>query len=311
MNGQLRGKRGGVVYYRANGQQISRARNFNPSNPNTNKQLYQRAIMATTMQIYSAGKMIFDHAFQGKKRGNENQSRFLSVNSKLIREGIAAQASAEEDNFIRVIGPGVTMPTPNPVQVSEGTYQNTQLDSMGVLLKQATAGQTIADYCAKAGLIEGDIFTWVVLEAGNAVAYIAPNAGENVRGQQFVTKFNYCQVRVKAGATSDSTEISANTEYSAIFEAAERSTLEPQLDAKLIGAAGLFTADILDYGLAKACVGVIRSRTDMDLRSTTILEPATLNEGEYGLSSAFLLNAWSAGTVAVGNSELILEGSDF
>ena len=45
----------GNVFSRLNGQQVSRVRNRNPKNPRTNAQLYQRAIMATVMQAYSAG----------------------------------------------------------------------------------------------------------------------------------------------------------------------------------------------------------------------------------------------------------------
>ena len=67
LQGMARGKVGDVVFSRLNGQQISRVRNRQPYNPRTNKQLIQRAIMATVMLGYSAGKEIFNHSFQGKR----------------------------------------------------------------------------------------------------------------------------------------------------------------------------------------------------------------------------------------------------
>ena len=63
--GMGRGKVGDVVFSRLNGEQISRVRNRHPKNPRSNSQLFQRAIMATVMQAYSAGKAIFDHSFEG------------------------------------------------------------------------------------------------------------------------------------------------------------------------------------------------------------------------------------------------------
>lgn len=312
MNGMLRGKRGGNVYYRQGGQQVSRARNTQPANPRTNKQLYQRAVMATCMRMYSLGKEIFDHSFQGRKKGSENQSRFMALNAKIIRNGIAAQVNSNADNKIRVVGPGVVAGVVNPIQVSEGTYQNRLLDNNGVLLVQATAGETIADYCRRAGIISGDIYTWIVLNCSSVdTAYEAPGAGNDNKGKQFVTAFNYAQVKVKSDILANTTAITADTTYAAIFEAGNYNIADIQTDAKLIGEAGLFIGDGLDYGLGEACVGIIRSREDSDLRSTTVLQPTDLNDGGYGLSAAYLLNAWSAGTVAVGTSELILEGSDF
>jgi hypothetical protein len=86
--GMARGAVGDVVFSRLNGQQVSRVRNRQPANPQTNAQLYQRAIMATVMQAYSFGKKIFDHSFEGKKKGSECQNAFLSLNSLKLRSAI-------------------------------------------------------------------------------------------------------------------------------------------------------------------------------------------------------------------------------
>ena len=279
MNGMLRGKRGGNVYYRKNGEQVSRARNTEPTNPRSNKQLYQRAVMATCMRMYSIGKVIFDHSFQGRKKGSANQSRFMALNAKLVRNGIAAQVNSNADNLWRVVGPGVVAGVVNPIQVSEGTYQNRLLSNDGVLKVQATAGETIADYCRRAGIISGDIYTWIRSEL--AVQLTQPTRHRvqamNVKGKQFVTAFNYAQVKVKADILSNTKAITADTQYSEIFEAGNYNTSDIQLDAKLIGQAGLFIGDGLDSALTLMVSSAARTATCVRLpRSQQLM---------YGLSS--------------------------
>ena len=53
-----RGKVGDVVFYRSNGEQITRSLNRNPKNPRSESQLLQRIIMGTVMQAYSKMKSI-------------------------------------------------------------------------------------------------------------------------------------------------------------------------------------------------------------------------------------------------------------
>ena len=62
INGMLRGKLGGVVYSRVNGEQISRVKAEVVRNPKTTAQMAQRAIFATATQAYSLMKPIVDHS---------------------------------------------------------------------------------------------------------------------------------------------------------------------------------------------------------------------------------------------------------
>lgn len=78
INGQLRGKRGGVVYYRANGQQISRSRNFNPNNPQTMAQMLQRLALANASKASKGLKEIIDHSFEGVRYGADSVRHFES-----------------------------------------------------------------------------------------------------------------------------------------------------------------------------------------------------------------------------------------
>lgn len=78
INGQLRGKRGGVVYYRANGQQISRSRNYNPNNPQTMAQMLQRLALANASKASKGLREIIDHSFEGIRYGADSVRHFES-----------------------------------------------------------------------------------------------------------------------------------------------------------------------------------------------------------------------------------------
>ena len=78
INGQLRGKIGGTVYYRANGEQISRARNFKPNNPQTQSQMMQRLALANASKASKGLKEIIDHSFEGIRYGVDSVRHFES-----------------------------------------------------------------------------------------------------------------------------------------------------------------------------------------------------------------------------------------
>lgn len=95
-----RGKVGDVVFYRANGEQITRARNKSPKNPQTALQLLQRVVMRTTSSAYSWFAKIADHSFQGFQPGTENQSRFSQLNVARFREYLANEINSADPNVI-------------------------------------------------------------------------------------------------------------------------------------------------------------------------------------------------------------------
>lgn len=122
-----RGKIGDVVFSRVGGQQVARARNRSPKNPQTPLQLLQRVVMKTTSVAYSLLQDICNHSFQGQQEGTPNQSRFAKLNVEYFRNFLDMefyQAEPEEilssaqANF-NTKGSSVCMF--NPYVVSEGT----------------------------------------------------------------------------------------------------------------------------------------------------------------------------------------------
>lgn len=91
----LRGKLGANVYSTGrNGDgiriQIVREKAPEVANPRTIGQMEQRMFLATIGAAYKAGREIFDHSFEGRRYGQQNMNRFMSVNLKAIREAYVA-----------------------------------------------------------------------------------------------------------------------------------------------------------------------------------------------------------------------------
>lgn len=95
--GYLRGSIGDITFFRAKGQQLSRARNRAPANPRTVAQMDQRAKMACAVKFYTqVGTNFFKYAFEGKK-DNESYFNAFVKNNILLGGYIGKQASRVYD----------------------------------------------------------------------------------------------------------------------------------------------------------------------------------------------------------------------
>lgn len=141
--GYLRGSIGDITFFRANGQQLSRARNRAPANPRTVAQMDQRAKMACAVKFFSqVGANFFKYAFEGKK---EQESYFNAFVKNNIQTGgyIGKQASSVYDfpalgNWQISAGslPEITAPFPqkvNGVAFNVGTTSGTVITTVSAL----------------------------------------------------------------------------------------------------------------------------------------------------------------------------------
>lgn len=298
---------GDVVFYKRKGsnEQMARARNRKPNNPRSDKQLYQRAIMATVLQAYSAGKAIFDHSFEGHSVPDGSMRRFMSLNLRKLREAIAEDMTAPDVNPTpgRVVPPGATTPVPFAYRISEGSYANTLLTFDNTIPggegfkfpTPDTADTTPALYLSNHGFVPGDIYTIVAFGVvPNNVIAIYPDGSFNM------CYFGWARLEVRADApTTGSVTIGNcfNITTSHVFD----------YEADRPGA--VFTIDrLFDINqISKGSIGAIRSRYDSGLRSRSDMYMVGAND--YGITSADLLDAWRAETQQVGDPELILEGA--
>lgn len=95
INGQLRGKIGGTVYYRAAGEQISRARNFHPNNPKTMPQMMQRLALANASKASKGLKEIINHSFEGIRYGVDSVRHFESKAQLALKAAFTGGATGD------------------------------------------------------------------------------------------------------------------------------------------------------------------------------------------------------------------------
>lgn len=143
--GYLRGSIGDITFFRAKGQQLSRARNRAPANPRTVAQMDQRAKMACAVKFYTqVGTNFFKYAFEGKK-DNESYFNAFVKNNILLGGYIGKQASRVYD--FPALGawqissgtlPEITAPFPQSVRgvaYNVGTVSGTPLTTISDLSK--------------------------------------------------------------------------------------------------------------------------------------------------------------------------------
>lgn len=329
--GMATGKLAEFVFSRSGGEQITRVRNRHPRNPRTNKQMYQRAVMATVMQAYSAGKEIFDHAFQGKAVGAENQRVFLSKNAKLLRGQIASELAAGTSALncsAAVVAPGAITPVPNAYMISEGTYPQNFFGwtntGYGFIFPNTVEDETVAQYASRHGLVAGDIYTFVaIVISDNTPSFTVrgittATTGDYKPESQYPAVFAFVRLQVKD--VSSVTTPASDANIGTFFEitASKNTSINisgiipgDTVDISAVVSQSVFHA--VQYGLAS--FGCIRSRLDEDLRSTSfmnICSPVSgrATAGMYGITTPLVNAAWKQGTENLGDSDLILEGGD-
>lgn len=323
--GMGRGSIGDVTFYRADGQQLSRVRNRKPRNPKTNAQLYQRAIMATIIKAYQAGKEIFDHSFQGYSVGAQCQRQFMALNARMLRELVAADVNTPltgNNQKAKVVAPGSNTPVANSYIISRGTYAQRFFswseDHFGFYAPTpdtiGQAHQSVASYAHDNGLIGGDIYTLIVFAEREDLAYVSPLYDDAL------SMLNYCNfgwIRMIVKQDIDSIDTSADA-LEDLFEfqssggdfAAIADTLAEFEVDHYINFANLLV-NVEGY-IGSGAIGMIRSRFDQDLRSDSQMYMlyGSDAEDEYGIVSEYILDVWAGGATSVGNSDLILEGGD-
>lgn len=178
-----RGKIGDIVMYRANGTQVTRARNRSPKNPQTPLQLLQRVILKTSAGAYSMLQELTNHSFQGLAEGTPSQSRFTELNVKyfrtLLKDEIESGDAAEilgclKTNFA---SKATSLPEMNPYVVSEGSMGSQMVQFVGglfgLMFVVPQAGATAATLTYQQvvdglGLTRGDQITFLCLSTDDS-----------------------------------------------------------------------------------------------------------------------------------------------
>lgn len=308
--GMGRGSVGDVTFYRADGQQLSRARNRKPRNPKTNAQLIQRAISATVVQAYKAGSIIFDHSFEGKSVPAGSQRAFLSVNMRKLREQVLSEinASAPLQTISRVVSPRSVYPVPNAFRISEGSliqnFFKIDLNDSDQIIVQPVSfseSETVAQFLSRLGIAAGDIFTICTF---GVIAQ--PNTETSLVSGQ--STFGFMRLTVKSTALTLQTTM-ATAHYQDVFQIDSAGAVLP---TNRLLSNGISISDIDIAGSTLGSIGVIRSNENSGLRSTSdMMTPNEIDPSNelnsWAVLPTNLLASWSQDSGSV-DSELILEG---
>lgn len=304
--GMGRGSVGDVTFYRADGQQLSRARNRKPRNPKSNAQLIQRAISATIVQAYKAGSVIFDHSFEGKSVPAGSQRAFLSTNMRKLREQVLREMNLQTGlQLSSVVSPRAVYPVPNAYRISEGSLiQNLFVqgiddnDNPAAVPVAALQGETIAQYLTRLNIVPGEIFTIVSL----GVITTDPGRSSLISPQ---CTFGFMRLTVKVAAATSTTSMTTAT-YQDIFDIDSAGAVLP---TTRLFTQGIYISDLDIAGSEHGGIGVIRSNENSGLRSSSDMwiPNGTDMQPAWGVSPGNLLAAWSEDSGSV-DSELILEG---
>lgn len=319
--GMGRGKVGDLVFYRQYGEQVTRARNRSPRNPNSYKQRVQRAIMASVSRIYSLGYRIFDHSWQGERVGQGSQSAFVKANVAILRNLVTAELKAGTpvaECKSRVGAPGLSVAVPfEGLQISSGSYpqqlfiRRTDTSDLPVstfvLPAAAAGGETVAAYAARNGMVADDIYTILALGVSASPNNVVFDLGKTTDADYariFTSKMVVVQLRVKQGLENVTDSIGEETSLATFFDVIS----DDGVDYTQVGYQVELTVSTFVEGYPNGVMGIIRSRDDSPLRSESFAY--FTGDLSYGLTPNYINEAWQKELVQAG-SDLILEGADF
>lgn len=341
--GLRRGSTKSHTYSILNGQQITKDRVQTVANPKTQKQQFQRAIMATVMAAYSEMKAIEDHAFQGKKKGSENQREFMSRNLVAMRNAFLQY----QDNNIAVanqkyfaVGPKTPTVLPAEWIISHGTMEEqtflTYEDGNHTFVSpdiasytvesggyKSTLGQIADDF----GIVPGMQITFLCVNATNGPRIYEVDSEDYAGYHDWKFKFarlvfkQFDRAQVVTSSTSDFVQFLQNwltgvvdtsrTDPDLLYNLREEPTFLQgeshfSIDAELLlGSAGFDETLTGGVGVITSMVdGVERSSSKMQVRSTTNRAQA------LGLSWNWVPLAWQNSGASLGESDLYLEGGE-
>lgn len=182
--GFARGKVGDVVFARQNGEQITRARNRSPKNPQTPLQLLQRVILKSSSSAFSLMQEICNHSFQGVDGVTMNQARFNRLNIEAMRRQCSNLINQSDPRAIiestlsNFSARNLSLPVMRPYFVSEGSLGSLSYfwgtdGSFTLACPNAIPGTgevdvnnlTYADVCSALGISRGDQLTFMCLGA--------------------------------------------------------------------------------------------------------------------------------------------------
>lgn len=268
--GMARKKIGDVVFYRANGEQISRARNRSPRNPRSAKQSIQRMVLATASKMAAAWRPIVDHSFEGYNVGQESVRHFQQLAMARLRGQAAyiingGQEFAVADFAIKgapIVGKS------EGLRISSGSISLQPFSALGdgdykltTLKARSLSGAITSQEDYVAALAE------LGLEPGDQLTFVCIEENVNIPVASFGTETNYAQ-RVKYARVVFVPTVPSDINVDFIDDGAFSAELIERVDGTMPTLSIDNNEDLvfsaLDSNWLPVMAGVIRSKIDVN-----------------------------------------------
>lgn len=274
--GMARKKVGDLVFYRANGEQITRARNRNPRNPKSDKQSVQRMVLASASKLASILEPIVNHSWEHVQVGGTSVRHFQKRAMDYIRAAAAAQINGESGvpvaQFTIKGAPAAGIVEGLPI--SSGSlsvitpYTGGSFDETPLINGFVSESTTIQGILGTSGFEPGDQLTVVGFYAGSTVAS-ASNGASNVAINCRYARFTF------------KTELAAGT-----YNLIQSNAINPALVESSEGTSN-FTFDYGDGGGHTGLV-VIGNENIGTLIAVAVIRSKKDTSGKFLYSPAFI-----------------------
>ena len=184
--GMARGKLGEFVYARVKGQQVSRAYNKEPYNPQTSAQLYQRSLFTDAVKFYTRGRrQLGPFAVEDQKK---TESDYNAVMRMIGKRGVVISKEGFNKYEYPALGDWIlSKGTLQPIDVSLAETSGStkiQMTKTGItteLQAVTTVGQLASLIIDGVDFLDGDYLTFVTINGGDpesdGIPSVIPNEG--------------------------------------------------------------------------------------------------------------------------------------
>lgn len=294
-----------------NGKQVTKDRVSLISNPRTREQMIQRAIVATVVRMYQIGQPFFDHSFQGYSYHDGAMARFLSLNTRILRDLYLSDIEKSDPTQMvarfAAMSVEASVGCPN-LCASEGTLQQnlfqlytSSTSSSGYKLVQPRSNERVSEWAQRLGLQKGDIYTFVVIASPILGGTPVASYGSDLWGRVYNMSLTFVRMIVKDWVFESSAVLDPHSvRYMDIFDID---------DPAYLSIGNMRVEDSLTFGRYfqdnNGVFTMIRSLKDTTMRSTSYFNlgyPNTpLYRGlQYGLTADLLPLSWISNTQVFG-----------
>lgn len=346
--GLRRGSTKSLTFQVNYGKQITKDRVSVVKNPRSDRQQWQRAIMATVMNAYSYMKPICDHAFEGKIVSQGNMREFMRLNLDKIRNLLAADMINEivdETSKVRLTAPKVPALVPNNYVVSRGSMEKNKVFNIEALSHGGSEHfyLVLPDISALLGypgagipLTHQVVWDYLGLSADTQVTFcfgsISDNnplysiSGYETAGSVYPSVFTYCRWKFANYAPNDEFTLTGSTDaekltslWVSIFNTFRTLDTPQDIVNGLIESSDYMTIDgktcilaegvFSNYGVDESLTwGCAVITSEIDGAGRSNAEMVILPESDFGLAPGAAIDAWTHITAKIGESDRYLEG---